>query len=158
MAHYKAQEQIVSEPRSINQRYDRAKVGPIERHYIQSADAQHRSQGKGVERYANVIGEDLTRSDLARFVSRFPPMPASLDVFRSPNRVDAGEFREIRIVARAKEGDSTEQKKDAGGCGGITPGASKGLRKIPGYKVTDPSAALRVSPVNTAMSANYQAI
>src|SRR5260370_34651138 len=102
MAHYEAQEEIVSEPGSINERYDRAKVRAVERHNVQSADAQHRSQGKRIEGDANVVGEDLTRSDLVRFVRRFPPMPMSLDVFRSPNGVDAGEFREIRIVADRK--------------------------------------------------------
>src|SRR5258708_471399 len=158
MAHDKPKQEIVSKSGSIDERYDCSKVRAIERHHIQSADAQHRSQGKGIEGDVNVISKDLTRRDLVRFVRRFPPMPMSLDVLRSPNRVDAGEFREIRIVTRAKESNGSEQKEDAESCGGITPGASKGLGEIPGDKVADPSPTLRVSPVNTAMSANYQAI
>src|SRR6266404_5019391 len=158
MAHYKAKQKIVSEPGSINQRYDCSKVRAIKRHNIQGADAQHRSQGKCVEGNANVVGEDLTRSDLVRFVRRFPQMLMSLDVLRSPSRADAGEFREIRIVARAKESDGAKQKEDSESRGGITPGAPKRLWKIPGQEVADPSPALGVGPVNTAMSPNYQAI
>jgi len=157
MANHKAKK-IISETGPINERYDRSEVRAIECHDIQGADAQHRAEGKCIEGNANVIGEDLTRSDLVRFVGRFPPMPMSFDVLSPPKRVDPGEFREIRVVARARESDCPEQKKDPESRGCVTPGASKRLREIPGNEVAEPPPALRVSPVNTAMSTNYQAI
>ena len=156
-ANHKAKK-IISETGPINERYDRSEVRAIECHNIQGADAQHRAEGKCIEGNANVIGEDLTRSDLVCFVRGFPPMPMSFDVLGSPKRIDAGEFREVRIVARAKKCDRAEQKENTkrGGC--ITPGASKGPGKIPGNELSEPSPTLRIGPVNTAMSANYQAI
>jgi len=150
MADNKAKQKIVSETGSVNEGYDGAKVRAIECHDIQGAESQHRSQRKCIEGHANVIGKDLTGSYLARFVRRFPPMAMSFDIFRTPKRIDSGEFREIRIVPSAKESDRPEQKKNAESGGGITPGSSKRLWKIPGDEVSEPSPTLRVSPVNTA--------
>ena len=85
-------------------------------------------------------------------------MPMSFNILSSPKRIDAGKFREIGIVARDKESDRPEQKKDTESRGGVTPGSSKRLWKIPDDKVSEAPTTLRISPVNTAMSANYQAV
>jgi len=80
------------------------------------------------------------------------------NVLCPPKRIDAGKLRKVRIVPRAKKSYGGEQKKNPESRGGVAPGASKRLREIASKEVTDAPAALGVSPLNTAMSANYQAV
>src|SRR5262245_638867 len=76
----------------------------------------------------------------------------------APKRIDAGKFREIRVMPRTKKGNSRKQNEDSkSGCG-ITPGAAEGDGKIAREKIPDHLPALRIRPVDAAVRANYQAV
>src|SRR6267142_1693881 len=157
MAHHGAAG-MVAKSGAIGERDDCSKHRAVVGQEVQGADTEHRPQGKCIKRYPNIIGKDLGRADLVSVVEAFPPMDSIVDYRFAEERTDSRELRIVGIVPRAKKSNRSEDQKDTESSGRVAPGASKRLRKILGKEVADPPAALRVSPVNTAMSANYQTI
>src|SRR5207253_5371655 len=117
--------QVVSKSGVISQRQNRAHHRAIESQNVKRADAKKRAQRKRIKRHANVVRENLARTDLICLVQIFPPMRALVDDSLAKARINSRELRKIRVAARAKKSNQTEQKKDAKGRRRVAPGAPK---------------------------------
>ncbi len=78
MSHHECR-QVVAKSGAISQRQNRAHHRAVESQNVERADAQERSQRERVESHANVVRENLARTDLVRFIQVFPPMRALVD-------------------------------------------------------------------------------
>ena len=150
--------QSVAKPGAIGESDDRAEHRAVEGEHINCAETEYGAEREGIEGDADVVGEDLTGTDLAGFIQLFPPVRTMVDYDFTKVGADAGELGKIRIVTSTEEGDRAEQPEDTEGHGRIPPGPAKSARKLERKKIAHSSAALRVGAVNPAVGANHQAV
>src|SRR5439155_12555046 len=156
VAHDKSSE-VIAEARAIGEREDSAGVkakvsGPKKR-----PDTQQRSERKFISGDANIVSENGGGLDLVGLIDLFPPANPGFDSV-AHSRAHVCQLREIRIAARGEKTKRSEKKKDQCSSRGITPGATESLRKVACKEIPNATAALRISPINAAMSANHQTV
>ena len=89
---------------------------------------QHGAECERVDRDHDVVGHDRAGALLVRFVESFPPGRFGFNIEFAKSRVDADQFRKLRIVMCAYKTEDrrrlrkTEKRKKR-----VAPGATEGL-------------------------------
>src|SRR6185436_1187087 len=109
----------------------------------------------GEDGYLNVVGKDRTGTDLFSLIQAFPPVRFGLNVQLAKCGRHADELGKLRISFRTHESKPAEYHEDGERKGGVTPRASKRLRKVASKELFDTRPALGVSLVDAAMRADH---